>query len=124
MAAALVPLIASVAPPIIDLIAGLVHKHAPQVEASNGPGTGPVKFSDLFSIVQGALTRAAQTGAIPAGAVPSDDILKLIIQTGVTTLKLPGGVLADATSATPPAPGAIEGTTFTIIGGTLQVVGK
>ncbi len=98
MAGALVPLIATVAPEIISLIAGLVHKHAPVVEAANGPSSGPVKFADLFGTVIGALTNAANVGTI-SKVLPSDDTVKIVMQAVVTSMKMMGllnGVVTDA----------------------------
>jgi hypothetical protein len=122
MAGVIVPLIASLAPSIISLIAGLVHKQAPVAETTHGPGTGPVKFTDVFNYVITALQSAAAAGQIDK-ALPSDDAVKTIIQSVVTSMKLTG-LLGDA-----PAPTSVtvaNGTTATSsIGGvvTLKVIG-
>ena len=89
MAAALVPLIAGVLPEVITLIAGLVHRAAPQAEAMMGAGTGPVKFADVFASVMGALTKAAEAGQIPK-ALPADETVKTVIQAVVSSMKLSG----------------------------------
>src|SRR4051812_39662100 len=88
MAALAVPLIASLAPTIIDLITSLVHKSAPTQEAL-GPKTGPLKFANVFGDVITSLTKAATAGQIDK-ALPPDDTIKLIIQSVVTSMKLSG----------------------------------
>lgn len=103
MAAAIIPIITGLAPTIIDLIAGLVHKQAPVAEATLGAGTGPVKFADVFSYVVGALTKAATAGQIDK-TLPSDDAIKLVIQSVVSSLKLQGLLTSETT------PSAIAGT--------------
>ncbi len=104
MAAAIIPLALSLAetfgPKIADLIAGLTHKHAPAVEAVSGPSTGPVKLADLFSLVIGDLSRAAVAGTIPK-ALPSDDIVRVVIQSVVSSMKLSGQLDAAAAPSTP-----------------------
>lgn len=89
MAAAAIPLIAAFAPQIISLIAGLVHKRAPIAEATHGPATGPVKFTDVLSDVMLKLQAAAGAGQIPK-QLPGDDLIKLVIQSVVTSMKLEG----------------------------------
>ncbi len=96
MAAAIIPLVAAVAPDIIGLIAGLVHRAAPAAE-KNGPGTGPVKFGEVFASVIGSLNSAAIAGQIPKG-LPGDDVIKVIIQAVVSSMKL-AGLLGDAAVA-------------------------
>ena|ERR1700730_8571690 len=88
MAAAIIPLIASLAPTIIDLIASLVHKQAPIAEATLGTGTGPVKFADVFVSVMESLTKAKVAGQIDL--LPDDSTVKTIIQAVVTSMKLTG----------------------------------
>jgi hypothetical protein len=88
MAAAIVPIITTLLPEIISLITGLVHKHAPVAEATSGPGTGPVKFADVFVAVMKDLTNAKVAGQI--SAIPDDTTVKFIIQTVVTSMKLDG----------------------------------
>ena len=65
MAAALIPLIAGIAPSIITLIASLVHKSAPAAESTNGSGTGPVKFAQVFQTVITSLQQAAAVDKSP-----------------------------------------------------------
>lgn len=89
MAAIAIPLITTLAPSIIQLIAGLVHKEAPAAEARYGAGTGPVKFSDVFSAVIQQLQAAATTGAIPK-ELPSDEAIKMVIQAVVSSMNLQG----------------------------------
>lgn len=83
--AAFIPLAATLAPSIIDLITSLVHHKAPQVEQQLGGGTGPVKFGDVFSYVMASLNAAATAGQIDK-QLPSDDLVKLIIQSVVTSM--------------------------------------
>jgi hypothetical protein len=122
--AAFIPIIASVAPSIISLIAGLVHKNAPIAEATHGPGTGPVKFADVFTAVITALQSAAAAGQIDK-TLPSDDSIKAIIQAVVSSMQLSG--LLGATASTPPsspgnpAAGAVGIVVLKIVGGTIQV---
>lgn len=114
MAGALIPLVATVAPPLINLIAGLVHKAAPIAEQKHGPGTGPVKFSDVFNSVIVSLQNAALAGQIDK-TLPPDDVIKTIIQAVVSSMQL-SGVLE------PPAPLPPSGiSVLKIVGGTLQV---
>ncbi len=101
MAAALIPLIAGLAPEIINLIAGLVHKQAPIVEATHGPATGPVKFGEVFASVIAALTTAANAGQIPK-VLPSDDLIQVIIQAVVTSMKLSGSLEVPASGLAGP----------------------
>ncbi len=101
MAAAVVPLIAGLAPEIIKLIAGLVHKQAPVAEKL-GPGTGPVKFASVFGSVMEALTAAATAGQI-SKALPSDEIVKVIIQAVVSSMQL-SGILGPAPGSVPDVP--------------------
>lgn len=127
--AAFIPLIAGIAPSIINLIAGLVHKHAPQAEAASGPGTGPVKFADVVNAVLVNLQTAAAAGQIQG--VPGEDQIKLIVQSIVSSMKLQGllnGTTQDSPPAVappsnPPVPGAGASATVNlrIVGGTIQV---
>ena len=105
MASLAVPLITAIAPEIITLITGLVHKQAPVAEAANCPSTGPVKFADVFGAVITALTSAAAAGQIPK-QLPSDDIVKVVIQAVVSSMKL-GGLLGSPT-VTIPAPATAQ----------------
>lgn len=102
MAAAIIPLITAIAPEIINLIAGLVHKSAPAAEAANGPGTGPVKFAQVFSDVITALTAAANAGTIYK-TLPADEVIKTVIQAVVSSMNMTG-LLASSTPSAPPAP--------------------
>ncbi len=86
MAATVLPLIASLAPDIIGLITSLVHKSAPQAEQQLGAGTGPVKFAQVFGDVMTALQQAAAAGSIDK-TLPSDDEVKLVIQSVVASMK-------------------------------------
>src|SRR6185369_16752496 len=104
MAAVAIPLLAGVLPDVISLIAGLVHRAAPQAEAALGPGTGAVKFSDVFASVMASLTKAAEVGQIPK-ALPPDDTVKVVIQAVVSSMKLSG--LLDS-SMQPAAPQASQ----------------
>jgi hypothetical protein len=78
----------AIAPSIISLITSLVHHKAPVIESSNGPGTGPVKFADLFVSVMQGLTSAKVAGQIPS--VPDDASAKNIIQAVISSMKLLG----------------------------------
>lgn len=129
MAGVAVPIIEAVAPSVISLIAGLVHKQAPIEQANNGPSTGPVKFANVFNAVVAALENAVSAGQLDKTAVPSTDTVKLIIQVIITALKLPGGVLSDVPAPTSVPTIAVSalassGTSpmiFSVIGGTLQL---
>lgn len=112
MAAAIVPLIAGIAPSIISLITSLVHKHAPVAEAKLGSGTGPVKFADVFSSVLQALQQAAGAGAIDK-TLPADDLIKLVIQAVVGSLKLQGGL--DITPVSGQSVALHAGQTLTVV---------
>jgi hypothetical protein len=95
MAAAAIPLLVSLAPSIISLIVGLVHKHAPAAQAANPqPGTGPVRFADVLSNVAQALQSAANAGKIDQASIPPNNTLSTLIETVVQSMKQPGGVLA------------------------------
>jgi len=113
MAAIALPIIEALAPTIITLITGLVHKQAPVAEASNGPGTGPVKFADVFSAVMIALQNAAAAGQIPK-ALPSDEAVKAIIQAVVTSMKLSGTLIAPPSGSAPQAITLTAGQSVTI----------
>lgn len=89
-----------VGPAVINLIAGLVHKKAPVIEAARGPQTGPVKFADLFGEVITSLQSAAAVGSIPK-ALPDDGTIKVIMQAVVTSMKLLG--LLDGPAPVPAA---------------------
>ena len=88
MAAAVIPLITSLAPEVINLITSLIHQFAPQAEVTNGPGTGPVKFADVFVSVMDALTKAKVAGTI--AALPDDSTVKTIIQAVITSMQMVG----------------------------------
>jgi hypothetical protein len=94
------PAIEALAPSIINLITGLVHKAAPAAEAANGPSTGPVKFGQVFTDVVAALNSAAAAGQI-AKTLPSDPAIQIIIQAVVTSMQLNGQLASPA--ATPAA---------------------
>lgn len=100
MASIAAPLIGAIAPQIISLITGLVHRQAPITEANNGPGTGLVKFADVFGAVVTALQSAAAAGSI-SPTLPSDDVIRAIIQAVITSMKL-SGLLGDAVTPQPP----------------------
>ena len=87
MAAALIPLIAGLAPEIINLIVGLVHPAATKAEDA-GTLTGPVKFADVFVSVMGDLAKAKAAGTI--SEIPADPTVKTIIQAVVTSMQLSG----------------------------------
>lgn len=109
MAAAIIPLIASVAPTIINLIAALVHPAAAAAEATKGAGTGPVKFAEVFGKVMIDLQNAAAAGMIPK-ELPSDDLVKLVIQSVVASMKLTGALGGTQVLASVPGTAAIPGT--------------
>ena len=104
MAAAAIPLIAAavttLGPEIISLLASLTHKAAPVAEAAHGPGTGPVKFADLFVSVMGDMARAHAQGQI--AVLPDDATAKLVIQSVLSSLKILG--LLDGPAAPVPTP--------------------
>jgi hypothetical protein len=109
MAGAVVPLITSLAPTVLELITSLVHQFAPKAELAYGPKTGPVKFADVLGDVLIKIQAAAAAGQIPKD-LPSEDTIKFVIQTVVTSMKLLGALdkaaLPDLSSAAlTPAPG-------------------
>jgi len=89
MAGIALPLITTFAPELINLIAGLVHKSAPAAEAANGPGTGPVKFAQVFQDVISALNNAAVAGTI-SKTLPPDETIKTVIQAVVSSMNMTG----------------------------------
>ena len=102
MAAIAIPLIGAVAPAIIDLIASLTHPKAIAVEQL-GPGTGAVKFADVFVSVMADLVKAKAAEQIDA--LPAEGTVKTIIQSVVTAMKLSGllGGIAAPVATTNPA---------------------
>jgi hypothetical protein len=93
MAGVLIPLIlpglTELLKVVAPLISALVHQHAPVVEAQQGPGTGPVKFADLNVVVMQALVKAHAAGEI-TGDLPSADLVKVMVQTAVSSMKAMG----------------------------------
>jgi hypothetical protein len=100
MAAALIPLLAGLAPEIVNLIVGLVHPKAIVAEQL-GAATGPVKFADVFVSVMSDLGKAHAAGTI--AVQPDDATVKVIIQAVVTSMKL-SGYLGGAIAAPAPSP--------------------
>jgi hypothetical protein len=111
MATAIVPLILGIAPQIISLIVGLVHHQAPVAEAQMGAGTGAVKFADVFLYVMDGLTKAHAAGTL-GGDLPAPDLVKVLVQTLVTSLKGLGLLTADAAGniavVAAPAPSGVQ----------------
>lgn len=105
MAAAIIPLVASLAPSLISLIASLAHPAAQAAEAI-GPGTGAVKFAQVLDTVMGALQTAAAAGTIPKD-LPSDETIKVILQAVISTMQLSG--LLGPGKVTTPAAGSPDG---------------
>lgn len=101
-----IPLIAGIAPNIISLITGLVHKKAPAVEAVLGPATGPLKFTEVLTAVMTALNASLQAGQITD--VPHEDLVKVIIQAVVTSMKLAGILDGPTTIPAGTVPGLIS----------------
>lgn len=97
MAALAIPAALSIAPQIISLITGLVHHHAPIAQATTGPGTGAVRFADVFTAVMDSLQKAATAGTIDK-SLPSEDLIKVVIQAVVTSLKMQGQLTGSAPS--------------------------
>lgn len=101
-AAAIIPAVTAIAPSLIDLITGLVHKGAPVAEQQLGPKTGPVKFARVFGEVMAYLQNAAAAGQIDK-TLPSDQTVQTIIQAVVTSMNLSGMLTgARPRSAAPP----------------------
>jgi hypothetical protein len=100
MAAALIPLLAGLAPEIVNLIVGLVHPKAIAAEQL-GPATGLVKFADVFVSVMSDLVKAHAAGTI--AVLPDEATVKVIIQAAVTSMQL-SGLLGGSIAA--PAPSA------------------
>lgn len=101
MAAAIVPIVEAIAPSLISLIAGLVHKSAPAAEQQFGSGTGPVKFAAVFGDVITALQSAAKAGQIDK-QLPSDQTIQVIIQAVVSSMNLQGQISGAPASASMP----------------------
>ena len=94
------PLIPTITNDLITLITGLVHKAAPVAQAANPiPGTGAVRFADVFTSVMQAVVNAHAAGQI-TGTLPDEGIVKVVIQAVVTSMKLPGNIL-DMTGVAP-----------------------
>ena len=83
---------------LTDLIAGLVHHQAPVAQATNGPGTGPIKLGDVVLSVQKSLVSAHAAGTL-TGTIPDGPTILLIVQSMISIMKLPGGQLV---APTPP----------------------
>ena len=100
MAAAIIPLVSALAPEIINLIVGLVHKSAPAAESQLGAATGPAKFGMVFGDVVAALNKAAVAGQI-SKTLPADETIQVIIQAAVQSMQLSGllGAALPATAA-------------------------
>ena len=94
--AAFVPLITTVAPELIQLIAGLVKSHIGQTSAS--PQSGGIDLTGVFNSVMVALENAASQGTIPK-TLPPDDVVKMIVQTAATALHAPAPVTAPVSNA-------------------------
>ena len=122
MATALIPLIAAIAPEIINLITALVHKAAPAAEQTLGSGTGPVKFAQVFGDVMTALQNAAAAGQIPK-ALPSDDIVKVVIQAAVNSMQLSGLLGASDPTAVPAATVGGANLKGLTVSGNIQITG-
>jgi len=128
MAAAIIPMALTLAPQLFNLIAGLVHKHAPVAEAQFGAGTGPVKLADVFTKVITDLQNAAVAGTIDKN-LPSDELIKTIIQSVVSSLNLQGQ-LGGATASVQPIAGltamvaASPQKILVASGQTITIVGK
>ncbi|GAC1496113.1 MAG: hypothetical protein NVS1B6_00930 [Steroidobacteraceae bacterium] len=104
---AAIPLILGLTPTILDLIVRLTHLRAPVAEHQLGSGTGPVKFGDVFSSVMASLTSAAAAGQIEK-ALPSDDVIRLLIQATISSMKAMGLLETPASpvaSSSPPKAG-------------------
>ena len=107
MAGLAIPLIGAVLPDIITLITGLIHKAAPLAEAANGPSTGPAKFGDVFASVITSLNSAALAGQI-SKILPSDEVIKIIIQAVVSSMKLGGLLGAPAATVATALPAGMQ----------------
>lgn len=109
MASLAIPLIASLAPEIISLIAGLAQPKIIAAEQINVPG--PVRFADVFVETMSDLTKAHANGQI-AGDLPNDAIVKVIIQAVFTSLSKSGIVNVPPMSV--PAPATLRNATYTV----------
>lgn len=113
MAAAIIPVIATLAPELINLITSLVHQHAPIAEQNNGAGTGPVKFADVLLAVKDSLDKALKAGQIRE--LPEEASLQIIIQAVVTSMKISGTLTSSTTViANPQAVTLTTGQSLTI----------
>lgn len=104
MAAIAAPLIQTLGPGLIDLIAGLVHQKAPAAEQARGKGTGPVKYADVFAATMQDLINAHAAGQIPT--LPDEALVKIVIQAVVTSMKLSGQLSSDPTAVALAASGS------------------
>jgi hypothetical protein len=119
IAAVATPLIPTITTELISLITGLVHKAAPIAQAANPvPGTGAVRFADVFASVMQAVIGAHAAGQI-TGALPDESIVKVVIQAVVTSMKLPGNIL-DMTGVAPLA--AVAAVASVAVTGAVQSV--
>jgi hypothetical protein len=105
MAGVIVPLVLAALPELLKvispLISALVHQHAPVIEAQQGPGTGPVKIADLNLIVMAALIKAHAAGEITCD-LPSPELVKVMVQTAVSSMKAAGMLKSPAPGSTGP----------------------
>jgi hypothetical protein len=82
MAAALIPIITGLAPVVLPWI-------VKGVDLIFGPKTGDAKMPAALASLRAILEAAATAGKLP-GPVPSDDALRVIIETVVQDLKSKG----------------------------------
>jgi D-alanyl-D-alanine dipeptidase len=108
--APLIPLLAGLAPSIVDLIAALTHRSAPVAEATFGAKAGPVKLATVLSDVMVDLQRAAAAGTIPK-ELPSDQTISTVVQSVISSMKLSG--LLDSPTQ-PAAPQATQGASYVL----------
>jgi hypothetical protein len=107
MAAALIPLIAGLAPAVINLIVGLVHHKAPVAEQNGGPLTGPSKFADVFVGTMADLVKAHAAGQIDV--LPDEPTVKVILQAVVTSMQLSGYLGGAITGPVPATQSPVAG---------------
>lgn len=105
MAGAVVPLIASLAPSLIDLIVSLVHPKVKAASAVATTGQGAVAFGNVLAATLQDLVNAHAAGTL--ATVPENDTVKLIIQSVYTALKLSGDLPGVPTPTLPLVEGPI-----------------
>lgn len=110
MAAAIVPLIVTLAPILAQLLPGIIRG----VEALfSGPKEGPKKIEAAVSLAESAVTQIVNAGQI-AGAPPTRDELRAMIEAVLATMQAGGEPKPPAGTAGSAAARLASGAPFTI----------